>query len=92
MAEPLIPFPGPLLPVICGGHSRPVPAFHFSPTADGVFISSGCLGTRIPSVQLSLLRLAPNFRRMGRDGDRQLFADRLLAPLLLLWIGWPTCD
>jgi serine-threonine kinase receptor-associated protein len=43
MAEPLIPFPGPLLPVICGGHSRPVPAFHFSPTADGVFISSGCL-------------------------------------------------
>ncbi len=45
MAEPLIPFPGPLLPVICGGHSRPVPAFHFSPTPDGVFISSGCLGT-----------------------------------------------
>lgn len=44
MAEPLIPFPGPLLPVICGGHSRPVPAFNFSnPTADGVFISSGCL-------------------------------------------------
>ncbi|ELR11782.1 WD domain containing protein [Acanthamoeba castellanii str. Neff] len=43
MAEPLIPFPGPLLPVICGGHSRPVPAFHFSPTPDGVFISSGCL-------------------------------------------------
>ncbi len=36
---------GPFLPVICGGHSRPVPSMHFSsPISGDVFIASACLG------------------------------------------------
>jgi len=32
-------------PLICSGHSRPVPDLHYSPvTEDGFFIISACLG------------------------------------------------
>ena len=59
-------------PLICGGHSRPVPFLSYSGiTEDGFFLISACLGTPILSVDASLLKNKDGkpMLRNGQTGD-----------------------
>lgn len=50
-------------PLICSGHSRPVPDLHYSPvTEDGFFIISACLGMMYTHVVFYLIAIRLSFR------------------------------